>query len=120
MCLYLRATLWETGGYFTEKRVEKPSREWTHLALVYHVIAVPSMRLSLFVLYVNGELALRDTTKKPQDSEPSDGRIVLGRPYSEVDDYYTSMEVEDLVFYNSATDPEEIKTLYETGGVYPE
>ena len=117
MYLYLRASVWETGGYFTEKELEKPSRDWTHLALAYYVI--PSNRMTSFALYVNGVSALTDLTKIARDTAYGDGRIVLGRPYSELDNYYTSMEVDQVTFYNHASNPREIRNLYETGGVYP-
>ena len=118
MYLYLRASLWEKGGYFTAKRVEKPQGNWKHLAFVYYVIADDSRRLTLFDLFVDGEFALRDSKKEPEDTDYGDGRIVLGRPYSQVDDFYTSMTVDELVFYNGFTSHGTIKTLYETGGQY--
>ena len=97
--------------------MEKPSQDWTHLALVYHVI--PSNRMTSFVLYVNDVSALTDLIKIARDTAYGDGGIVLGRAYSEVDKYYTSMEVDGVTFYNSASNPREIRNLHETGGVYP-
>ena len=45
---------------------------------------------------------LRDRTKHRQDTTFGDGRIVLGRAYSGVDDGYTSMEIDEVTFYNEA------------------
>ena len=64
--------------------------------------------MSSFALYVNGVVAITDLTKIARDTAYGNGRIVLGRAYSEVDDYYTSMEVDQLVFYNRASSPREI------------
>ena len=107
MYLYLRASVWETGGYFTEKKLKKPPQDWTHLALVYYVI--PSNRMTSFALYVNGVSALTDLTKIARDTAYGDGRVVVGRPYGEVDDDYTSMVVDEVMFYNHASKPREIR-----------
>ena len=122
MYLFTRASLWERGGYYTQKMLKKPKPNWTHLTFVYRVYTSPvlSRRLSSFVLYVDGEIKLSAFRKKPRDSEPADGRIVLGRTFSEVNDYYTSMEVDELLFYNHDSDPDEIKAWYESGELYPE
>ena len=120
MYLYIRASLLDEDGYFNEKELVKPSRDWTHLAFVYYNVQLTDERVSSIGLFVNGDLTLSDFNRKPRDSEPANGTIVLGRPYTAVDNYYTSMEVDELVFYNSAKGVEQIKTMYETGGLYPE
>ena len=65
--------------------------------------------------YVNTHRSLTDNTKFAQDTEAGDGRIVLGRAYSEVDDFYTSMEVDELSFFNEQLYPEEIDDLFRDG-----
>ena len=118
MFLYFRASIWETGGYYIESHSERPPRGWTHLALVYHVIpSNGNNRLASFATYVNGLVAQNDDTKFRQDTAFGDGRIVLGRAYSEVDDFYTSMTIDELVFYNDVILPADIFQLYETGRI---
>ena len=71
--------------------------------------------MSEFRAYVNGRLALSDHTKFAQATEPGNGRIVLGRAYGEVDDFYTSMIVDEAVFYNDALVPADVNQLYRNG-----
>ena len=49
---------------------------------------------------------------KTEVTEIGDGKIVLGRAYSGVDDFYTSMEVDQVTFYDDWLDPQEIEYLY--------
>ena len=118
MYLYFRASIWETGGYYIENHSELPLRGWTHLALVYHVIpSQGNRRLSVFATHVNGLVVLNDNTQFRQDTAFGDGRIVLGRAYSEVDDFYTSMTIAEVEFYNDVILPADIFQLYETGRI---
>ena len=71
---------------------------WIHLGLVYHVyFEMGGNRKGFLVTYVNGKYANQDDTLHPSDSKSADGRIVLGGAYSEIDDFYTGMEVDELV-----------------------
>ena len=53
-----------------------------------------------FDVSINGKRVIRDNTKIPLDTASGDRRIVLGRAYSTVDDHYTSMEVDQVMFCN--------------------
>ena len=66
----------------------------------------------MIAVYVNAEQILEDRTKVPRYTKLGDGRIVLGRAYSGVDKYYTSMEVDQVTFYDDWLDPQEIQRLY--------
>ena len=95
-----------------ESTRERPGAGWIHLALVYHVIIDDNgNRLGLFATYVNGLVAQNDDTLNRSDSEHADGRIVLGRAFSEVDDFYTGMTVDDVAFFNNALGPADIPQL---------
>ena len=102
--VYFRASVWEKRGYYTESKNVGPPGGWFHLVLNY----APRM----FEVYVNAQKTLEDRTRRAKDSEPADGRIVLGRAYSGVDDHYTSMEVDEVEFFNEWLDPPVIQGLY--------
>ena len=110
--MYYRASIWKKGGYFTESNSKKPLPGWFHIVLNYSTSQDRSPRLRA---YVNAQERLKDSTPYRQDSESGDGRIVLGRAYSEVNDFYTSMEVDEVVFYNEWLDVNEINELFRNG-----
>ena len=66
----------------------------------------------MIAVYVNAQKIFEDKTRIKQDSQPADGRIVLGRAYSRVDNFYTSMEVDEVEFYNEWLFPQVIQGLY--------
>ena len=73
----------------------KPLLDWTHLTLVYKNNEPYSI-----ALYINGDLIATDRTQVAQDTIPADGRIVLGRAYSDMNAFYTSIDIDELGFYN--------------------
>ena len=108
-----RASIWKKGGYFTENNNIRPVPGWIHLVLNYRKSSrSPLARLSA---YINTQEVLKDSTKVPKDTASGDGRIVLGRAFSEIDDFYTSMAVDEVVFYNEWLDPSEIDELFRNG-----
>ena len=64
-----------------------------------------------FRTYVNGELVLNDRKRYYQETTPGDGKLVIGRAYSAVDNYYTSMDVDQVMFFNNALSFINIKWL---------
>ena len=46
-------------------------------------------------------------------SPTGNGRIVLGKGYTDRDDNYSSVQVDELIFFNSLLKPEEIDMLVE-------
>ena len=53
--------------------------DWTHLTLVYKNDGTSSISL-----YINGDLIAIDRTQVAQDTFPADGRIVLGRAFTDI------------------------------------
>ena len=53
-------------------------------------------------LYMDGTEGANDTIKSGESYLPGDGRIVVGRFLTDVDDHYNSLEVDELIFFNSA------------------
>ena len=93
-------------GYFTQSNTVGPVQGWIHLVLNY----APRM----FEVYVNAQQTLADITKFGQKTTFGDGRIVLGRAYSEVNNYYTSMVVDEVEFFNEWINPRENRDLYQS------
>ena len=60
-----------------------------------------------FSTYVNGVHVLIDNTIRAQDTTPRNGRLVIGRTFTEIDNLYTFMEVDQVVFFNRVLDGEE-------------
>ena len=55
-----------------------------------------------------------DTTKAPSARPPGDGRIVVGRRYTDRDQQYSSVQVDELIFFNKALTTTDIALLYNT------
>ena len=64
-----------------------------------------------FTTFVNGDIVFSDGTKYEQDTTPGYGRLVIGRAFTTVDKYYTSMEVDQVVFFNEILANENINWL---------
>ena len=110
MYVYFRALIYKTGGYFKEKNYIRPVPGWIHIVLNYRTSSrSPLPRLSA---YVNTYEVLTDSTEVLEDTASGDGRIILGRAFSDIDDHYTSMEVDEVMFYREWLDPTEIDDLF--------
>ena len=62
-------------------------------------------------MFINGTEVANDTTKAGGPYSAGDGRIVVGRIFTDHDYYYTSLEVDELIFFNSALVLDEIVAL---------
>ena len=49
----------------------------------------------------------------PESVSPGNGRIVVGRGNVDVDDLYSSVEVDELIYFNSLLKIEQIEMLVE-------
>ena len=95
------------GGSFYHFQY-RPSDDWFHVVVNYFG---PNNGEG-FNTYFNGDVAFTDSTIQEDDTTPGNGRIVIGRSFTEIDDYYTSMEVDELCFFNEVLSAQEIKYLY--------
>ena len=66
------------------------------------------------VFYDGIELESFDSSLKGVDlsSSPGDGRVVVGRYYTDQDRDYISVEIDELIFFNQALNNDNINTLY--------
>ena len=65
-----------------------------------------------FKTYFNGDVAFTDTWKSALQTTLSNENIVIGRLYTDIDGYYTSIEMDELLFFNHTLSTEEINSLY--------
>ena len=60
---------------------------------------------------MDGAEVASDTTKSAVSYSAGDGRIVVGRWYTDKDDLYVSMQIDELLFFNRTLTPAEIGSL---------
>ena len=63
-------------------------------------------------LFIDGVQVASETTKFSESRSAGDGRIVLGRLLTNVDAFYGSVQVDELIFFNQALTSGEIDDLY--------
>ena len=81
---------------------------WTHIVLNY----IGPNDGEGIRSYVNGQEVASETTKSRRSSLPGDGRIVVGRRSTDQDMYYTSVQIDELVFFNKTLSTTEITAMY--------
>ena len=59
----------------------------------------------------DGEEKTSDTTKWREARSAGDGRIVVGRYYTTDNQYYASVQVDELIFFNEILTQQEISAL---------
>ena len=100
-------------GYLTESRdlssFSSARGNCSHLTLGYKNDGTSS-----FALYINGDLIATDRTQVAQGNFPADGRTVLGRAYSDMDAFYTSIDMDELGFYNHPLSSDAVYQLWST------
>ena len=62
-------------------------------------------------IYYNGAEVANGTTKHPRSYSAGDGRIVVGRSYTDEDKWHASMQIDELIFFNKAFSTTDIKLL---------
>ena len=67
-----------------------------------------------FKIYYDGTEVASDTTKSLVSRSPGDGRIVVGRQYTDrdQDNSYASLEVDELIFFNAALTSDHVQSIY--------
>ena len=62
-------------------------------------------------IYYNGEVASK-TTKTEGSYSAGDGKITVGRYYTNTDALYASFQVDELIFFNQILSNDNINLLY--------
>ena len=53
-----------------------------------------------------------DTTKRGASYSPGDGRIVVGRYYTNYDGNYASVHVDELIYFDAALTNDDVQSIY--------
>ena len=85
--------------------------DWFHIVLNF--IGPNNDEEGIWVYY-NGAEVVNDTFTYTNDWPDGDGRIVVGRQYTDDDKDYSSVQVDELTFFNKALRLDDIKLLYNT------
>ena len=64
------------------------------------------------IVYTDGTLQGSDTSKDTYSWPAGDGRVVIGRQYTDRDERYTSVLVDELTFWNRTLTLQEIQAVY--------
>ena len=81
---------------------------WTHIVLNY---IGPNNGQGIRI-YEDGAEVASDTTKGEGVYPAGDSRIVVGRYYTDRDEYYLSVEVDDPIYFNAALASDEVRSIY--------
>ena len=94
-----------TPGHFTVS-VGK-SNEWVHGVLNF---LGPNDEEGIRI-YENGKHVGNHTIITQSSTTESNGRIVIGRAFTEINNYYASVQVDELLFFNRSLTEQEIGML---------
>ena len=64
-------------------------------------------------IYQDGILARNQTVKIGNHFQPGDGRVVVGRKETNQDRDYSSIEMDELLFFNNNLTAEEVRMIYD-------
>ena len=80
---------------------------WTHIVLNY----IGPYNGQGIRVYYNGQGVVSDTDKDGGPYPAGDGRIVVGRFFTDKDIGYASMQIDELIFFNKTLSTTDIKHL---------
>ena len=66
-------------------------------------------------VFHNGQQVASDTTKDGRTRHAPNGKIVVGRMYTDHNVYYSSIKIDELALFNQALSSTEIRALYNVG-----
>ena len=81
---------------------------WTHMMMIYN----GNGQGKGVTLYYNGAEVKGSTTNGGGSFSAGDGRIVVGRFHTDEDERYSSVELDELIFFNRALSKDEIATMH--------
>ena len=94
------------NGYYVTKP-NKPSG-WTHIVVNYY----GSNSTAGIKVFFDGTGTASDTVWSSDSRSTGDGRIVLGRRYTDQDRDYASVMIDELIYFNKALGDDEINVLF--------
>ena len=81
---------------------------WFHLVLNY----IGPADGQGITIYTDGDLQVSVTSRVTTSYTAGDGRVVIGRARTDLDERYASVEVDELTFWNRALTQQEIQAIY--------
>ena len=81
---------------------------WIYIVLNY----IGSNEAEGVRVYFDGREVRSGTIKTAIPYSAEDGRIVVGREYTDIDDRYTSILVDELMYFNQSLSLVEIEAIY--------
>ena len=63
-------------------------------------------------IYFNEQEVGSDTTNITTTHSAGDGRIVVGRYYTNQDQNYASVQVDELIYFNAALTTDDVRSIY--------
>ena len=63
-------------------------------------------------IYYNGAEVASATTKTVRSYPSGDGRIVVGRHFTNEDRRYISMQVDELIYFNAVLTSDDVQSIY--------
>ena len=103
LCFRLRAYL-PDGRLSTSPSVPTG---WTHIVLNYR-----GQDIEGIIVYYDGTAVVSGTTKTGGPFSAGDGRIVVGRLLTHEDEYYATVQMDELNFFNQVLSDEEVQSIY--------
>ena len=94
------------SNIYMYKVISKVDNQWVHLVLNFIVSEEG------FQVFKDGALVPRQLTKAYFSRPLGDGRLVLGRRHPSTDDFYSSVDLDELVFFNREFTEPEVTELY--------
>ena len=95
-----------SDGYFHYNHASFPS-DWYHLAMILHG---PNDGQGISI-YHDGILVKRDSTKEQKNYTQSTGTVIIGKRFTDRDEDYGSIMVDELTFWDRQLLPEEINAM---------
>ena len=81
---------------------------WNHIVLNYNG---PSEGWGVRI-YLDGVQAGSGGTKNGTSLSPGEGRVVVGRAYTNLDVHYASVDLDELLFFNEKLNDKHIKDIF--------
>ena len=84
------------------------SSDWIHITMNY----IGPEHGQGIVIYQNGQEVAADTQKYLIMGQPGDGMLVAGRMLTKTDNSYSTFNLDELLFFNSVLNEEEVNAIY--------
>ena len=97
-------------GYRSRAMSSVPFNEWHHFACSF----IDPDDEDRFQVFFDGKTSVKFSTFSPLGtSSTGSGRVVIGRVYTNVNSSYTSLELDELLFFNLALEEQDVQALYQ-------